>query len=1128
MNSYHRHIIGARAFPLLSGLAALCAVLICGNSTRATVPSEATITFGDLNQVYDGTAKRVSVTTVPPDLTVIVTYNGSMNAPTNVGKYTVVGKISDPLYTGTATNTLVIAAIVINSQPHSVTVALGKSTNLTVEATGAGKLSYQWRKGGATQAGKTNATLNLLNVATNMAGDYDVVIRNNYGSITSAVATITVLLPPTFTTNLSNRSVVLGSNIAFSVTAKGTPPLAYYWSKDGMVLANATNSSLTITGARTNDAGVYNVTVSNVAGSKTSSNAVLTVVEPVKITAQPAGQTVIAGGNVTLAVAATGSTPIFYRWLRNDLAISKATNATLTLSNVATAVAGNYSVIVSNAAGAVRSSNALVSIYIATNQLTVLTNGRGTVSPNYNHVWLQINKVYSMTANAGPGFALRSWTDGQGNVLTTNATLKFVMASNLTLVANFADIARPTLSILSPVANQRWSNAVFKVTGKASDNAAVSNVFYSLNGPAWTAASTTNNWTNWTALVNLEPGTNFLAAYAVDTSGNVSTTNKVSFVYVLSDHLEVQIVGLGTITPNYTNVSLEVGGNYSMTAKASTGFAFWKWSDANGNVLSTNSTLKFVMTSNLTFVAVFRDIARPTLSISSPVANQRWSNAVFKVTGKASDNAAVSNVFYSLNGLGWTAASTTNNWTNWTALVNLEPGTNFLIAYAVDTSGNVSTNNNVSFVYVTVDVAPATLNGMIAAVTPSGQSTFQIAFGTNTFSQFSFDTNNDSAVGNYFYTKLGTNTARLMLTNSLPLTSSNSTTVFLTFTSSNLCTYSNEMDRGDQGTIDLAPQATLVPATLNGFKALFLAPQGHIFGVSFGSGTAAITNTDGTVDTVNYTTKVYSPVGLLINVTQPRSTNYINVGLMFLAANHGGFFITSSADPEMSEAVGVFARLLPATAPASLKGMSARLWDDGVVNQLGFGTNAFSKISTDTNEENGVGVYTYTNTSPNAAQLNVRFIDPPSVINDGASLVLTFVSPDFCLFTNRDDSGSNYLAAMSFQSARQLVPDTLAGKTITATSVDGTVNVLSFNANHTFIQSQIGSNSPPSIGTYTYTGYGPVGAMVELHFTLGAITGIIAHFQVQFDPQTPGMFFVAEFDNFGNMVSWNFGNFMIN
>ena len=70
--------------------------------------SPATVTLGNLAQAFDGFPKYVSVTTTPPDLDTTVTYNGSGNAPTNVGSYNVIATINDPNYQGSATNTLVI------------------------------------------------------------------------------------------------------------------------------------------------------------------------------------------------------------------------------------------------------------------------------------------------------------------------------------------------------------------------------------------------------------------------------------------------------------------------------------------------------------------------------------------------------------------------------------------------------------------------------------------------------------------------------------------------------------------------------------------------------------------------------------------------------------------------------------------------------------------------------------------------------------------------------------------------------------------------------------------------------------------------------------------------------------
>lgn len=73
----------------------------------------ATISFDNLNQSYDGTAKAVSVTTRPPGLQTVVLYESapglSVTAmPANEGSYTIFAAILDPNYTGSAQGTLAI------------------------------------------------------------------------------------------------------------------------------------------------------------------------------------------------------------------------------------------------------------------------------------------------------------------------------------------------------------------------------------------------------------------------------------------------------------------------------------------------------------------------------------------------------------------------------------------------------------------------------------------------------------------------------------------------------------------------------------------------------------------------------------------------------------------------------------------------------------------------------------------------------------------------------------------------------------------------------------------------------------------------------------------------------------
>jgi hypothetical protein len=83
---------------------------------------------------------------------------------------------------------------------------------------------------------------------------------------------------------------------------------------------------------------------------------------PPLITSQPTNLTVPAGSNATFSVTAIGTPPLNYQWKFNGTNINGRTNSSLTLSNVQSGAAGNYSVLVSNSGNSTNSSNALLTV----------------------------------------------------------------------------------------------------------------------------------------------------------------------------------------------------------------------------------------------------------------------------------------------------------------------------------------------------------------------------------------------------------------------------------------------------------------------------------------------------------------------------------------------------------------------------------------------------------------------------------------------------------------------------------------------------------------------------------------------------------------------------------------------
>lgn len=174
--------------------------------------------------------------------------------------------------------------------------------------------------------------------------------------------------PPEILIQPSNINVAFQSDLVLSVVAQGIELLSYRWFFNGYPLANTarisgtTTTSLIISNAQFADAGTYTVIVSNAFGSVQSTGATLTVISPPIITLQPVGRTVIAGTNITLTAAATGTPPLSYQWLLEGAPLAGATKTSLSLSNVQSSQSGNYSLRVTNVYGPTDSTNALVTV----------------------------------------------------------------------------------------------------------------------------------------------------------------------------------------------------------------------------------------------------------------------------------------------------------------------------------------------------------------------------------------------------------------------------------------------------------------------------------------------------------------------------------------------------------------------------------------------------------------------------------------------------------------------------------------------------------------------------------------------------------------------------------------------
>ena len=171
-------------------------------------------------------------------------------------------------------------APVLDYPPASRTILQGGDAVFQVSAHGAAPLSYQWRFNGAPLAGQTESNLVVGAVTPANEGQYDLVVTNVFGAVTSQVARLVVWIAPVVTSQPHGGVFLVGDSVTLSVTASGIPAPAYQWRKNGAWISGATGSSLALTGLQTTDSGAYEALAFSVAGFMFSQPATILVAEP--------------------------------------------------------------------------------------------------------------------------------------------------------------------------------------------------------------------------------------------------------------------------------------------------------------------------------------------------------------------------------------------------------------------------------------------------------------------------------------------------------------------------------------------------------------------------------------------------------------------------------------------------------------------------------------------------------------------------------------------------------------------------------------------------------------------------------------------------------------------------------
>jgi uncharacterized delta-60 repeat protein len=165
------------------------------------------------------------------------------------------------------------------SSPASQSVAVGSTASFAVTAIG-NPLSYQWLKNGNLITNAISSQFSIANVALTDTAGYSVIVSNQFNSITSTVAQLTVGNPPVVTVQPVTVTNNLGDTVSFNGAVTGDAPITYQWLFNGNPITNqgGTNLSftnLTLTNVQIANIGNYSLSAANPFGSTVSSNAFL-------------------------------------------------------------------------------------------------------------------------------------------------------------------------------------------------------------------------------------------------------------------------------------------------------------------------------------------------------------------------------------------------------------------------------------------------------------------------------------------------------------------------------------------------------------------------------------------------------------------------------------------------------------------------------------------------------------------------------------------------------------------------------------------------------------------------------------------------------------------------------------
>lgn len=212
----------------------------------------ATVSLSNLSYTYDGSAKVATASTNPSGLNVGITYDGSSVAPSAVGSYAVVATVNDVNYQGSASNTLIINAVVKIDQTITFTSLSDRvygSGNFSLSASASSGLPVSFSSSNTAVATISGSTVTIVGagitiITASQAGN------GTYNVAPSIDQTLTITkATQTITFNALSSKTFGDEN--FALTATASSGFAVNYTSSNTSVATVSGTTVTIIGAGT-------------------------------------------------------------------------------------------------------------------------------------------------------------------------------------------------------------------------------------------------------------------------------------------------------------------------------------------------------------------------------------------------------------------------------------------------------------------------------------------------------------------------------------------------------------------------------------------------------------------------------------------------------------------------------------------------------------------------------------------------------------------------------------------------------------------------------------------------------------------------------------------------------------